>query len=799
MKKLLALLLCAVMLLAFAPATLAEPDAEPTANLEINEANFPDEHFRAWVQDNLAGGKTYMTPTEVNAVTAIYCDGEHIASLKGIGKFPNLEDLDCSSNKLISLDLSGNKKLIEVECEHNQLTSLNVTKCTLLEELQCWDNSLSSLDLTANTNLLYLDAENNNFKSINLSKNTKLVYLYLSGNQLTSLDVTKMTDLEGLAVENNDLSKLNLSGNAKLMNLYAKNNVIESIDVSKNPALTFLDVFGNHLTSIDVTKNPELYWLDVGENMGIKKIDVTKNPRLAVLHAENTVISELDLSKNPDLVTLNVCETSLKGIDVTKNTKLARLYAWACLLGSIDVSKNTKLVELDVAENLLTDLDVTKNTLLERLDCSNNRITYVNLNNNTKLVRLNVSGNRMEFLNLRYCTNLESLECGFNCLRQLHLENNTKLSVTNDDISPQRSSDGLVYYMNGGYYYYNMGNLFESDSETAYVLPYNSSYSYDASTGRMRMPGNVSQLNYKFNTGKAIMDVEIYRYYSGDFRIELEEWGGLAMKGTTPYMIWNGAKRCPPFEVYDAGTGKYVDPWYYDFHFEENVAPGTGYLYVKMRGNAEEKRVWFKIYLPPTTATSVANVSDGIKISWAAVPGAAGYVVYRRAMNLSMTSWSKFDRWNNTTGTTFTDTKVYAGTRYQYGVKAYFANRTDPVSGASIGGVFDNYNLGEVGPLKTTVRIKTNKLNSVTAGTGKLTAKYTKIDVCTGYIVQVATNSAFTSGVKEAKVTSASTVSKTVSGLSSGKTYYVRVRGYNEFNGTTYYGEWSNVLNCKVK
>jgi hypothetical protein len=87
----------------------------------------------------------------------------------------------------------------------------------------------------------------------------------------------------------------------------------------------------------------------------------------------------------------------------------------------------------------------------------------------------------------------------------------------------------------------------------------------------------------------------------------------------------------------------------------------------------------------------------------------------------------------------------------------------------------------------------------VTAGTGKLTAKWTKIDVCTGYQVQIATNSSFTAGKQEVKVTSPSTLSKTISGLTSGKTYYVRVRGYNEFNGTTYYGEWTNVLSCKVK
>ncbi|MBQ4423144.1 MAG: fibronectin type III domain-containing protein, partial [Clostridia bacterium] len=188
--------------------------------------------------------------------------------------------------------------------------------------------------------------------------------------------------------------------------------------------------------------------------------------------------------------------------------------------------------------------------------------------------------------------------------------------------------------------------------------------------------------------------------------------------------------------------------------------------------------------------------------------GAAGYVIYRRAWSSTTNGWTDFARWDNTTETTYLDGhdaahKVYAGTRYQYGVKAYFARRTDPVAETQIGGNVNdpsgNFNLGMVGPLKTTVRITTRELKSVTAGTKQLTVKWGGSTVFTGYQIQYATNSAFTKGVKSFKIDNPKTVSTVIKNLKTGTTYYVRIRSYHEFNGMTYYGEWSNVRSAKVK
>ena len=111
----------------------------------------------------------------------------------------------------------------------------------------------------------------------------------------------------------------------------------------------------------------------------------------------------------------------------------------------------------------------------------------------------------------------------------------------------------------------------------------------------------------------------------------------------------------------------------------------------------------------------------------------------------------------------------------------------------------DNYNLGVVGPLKTTVRITTRTLNSVTAGKKQLIVKWSGSKNFTGYDVQLATNSAFTRNVSTVRIADAKTYETTVKSLKSKTTYYVRVRSYTVFEGMTYFGEWSNVLSAKVK
>ena len=299
---------------------------------------------------------------------------------------------------------------------------------------------------------------------------------------------------------------------------------------------------------------------------------------------------------------------------------------------------------------------------------------------------------------------------------------------------------------------------------------------------------------------RVIVEKQPLPAFGGEFKWA---YGAVQYKNGTAYVIADGTPQTPEFILGEWGWENLepIDPSLYTYEYKENTKPGTGYLFITfVDGYSGTLEKHFKIYLPATATTTVENVSNGIKLKWNKVNGAAGYVIYRRAWSSTTNGWTDFVRWNNTTALEWTDTNVYAGTRYQYGIKAYFARRLDPISNVWIGGnVGDNYNLGEVGPLKTTVRITTRTLNSVTAGSKQMTVKWTGSSVFTGYQIQYATNSAFTQNATAIKIADPKTVSTVIKNLISGKTYYVRLRSYHVFNGMTYFGEWSNVKSCKVK
>ena len=346
-------------------------------------------------------------------------------------------------------------------------------------------------------------------------------------------------------------------------------------------------------------------------------------------------------------------------------------------------------------------------------------------------------------------------------------------------------------------------------------------YAFEYCTGltEITIPSSVTYIGYfafdgctgltdVYYTGnKAQKDKMSIDYYNDPLRnatwhYYTIEWNpeDVQFKGSTPYVIANGKAQTPRFTVKDA-NGNTISAADYHYTYKENTNAGTGYVIVTLKnGDFKTIRSWFKIYLPATTKTEVANVSNGIKITWAPVEGAAGYVVYRRAWSSTTNGWTTFERWNNTPNLSYVDTAVYAGTRYQYGVKAYFNRRVDPISYVTIGGnVGDNYNLGMVGPLKTTVRITTRTLKSLTAGSRSFTAVWDASKLYTGYQIKYSTDGNFMNDVKSVWVDNWKIREKTVNWLQSGKTYYVCIRSYHIFEGVRYFGEWSNVMSVRVK
>lgn len=175
-----------------------------------------------------ADGTTTLTTTGfegVSASTTLTLNSAGMTTLAGIGHFASLKELQCERNQLTSLNLSGLSNLVTLYCADNQLTSLNFDGLTGLESLDCGANQLTSLDVSQLTSLKTLYCYSNQLATLDVSKLTSLTILKCFSNQLTSLDVSKLTNLTILECYSNELTALDitpLTGLTKLICGYQK-------------------------------------------------------------------------------------------------------------------------------------------------------------------------------------------------------------------------------------------------------------------------------------------------------------------------------------------------------------------------------------------------------------------------------------------------------------------------------------------------------------------------------------------------------------------------------------------------
>lgn len=206
-------------------------------SVTINEKNFPDAAFRSYVTGNCDTNKDgKLSNEEITAVTTMDLFGFYnITSLKGIEHFVALTELECSMNRLTSLNLNANKSLERLDCSCNELTSLNVSGCSALSYLNCGTNQLTSLNL--NPALKELVCSGNIMTSLDLSAYKALEYVTCYNCKLTSLNVSGCTKMKGLECSLNNLTSLNISANSALEKLFCTDNRITVLDVTANPRL----------------------------------------------------------------------------------------------------------------------------------------------------------------------------------------------------------------------------------------------------------------------------------------------------------------------------------------------------------------------------------------------------------------------------------------------------------------------------------------------------------------------------------------------------------------------------------
>jgi len=237
-----------------------EPPADPFATLVSTKST-----------GNVAGSARsttgYIKVEWWDSTTNVYGTGEannNIFWSKAAGgagsKTLRIYPSDASGN------LSGSLTLLD--CNTNSLTSLDVSGLTALNTLICFSNSLTSLDVSGLTALANLTCSNNSLTALNVSGLTALTGLFCSGNSLTSLNVSGLTSLTGLGCSENSLTSLNVSGLTALTYLFCSGNSLTSLDVSNLPALTELNCDNNELVTLRATAVSFGFWKNKKKQKG---------------------------------------------------------------------------------------------------------------------------------------------------------------------------------------------------------------------------------------------------------------------------------------------------------------------------------------------------------------------------------------------------------------------------------------------------------------------------------------------------------------------------------------------------
>ncbi len=177
--------------------------------------------------------------------------------------------LDCSNKQITKVDLSKLINLEKLDLTYNNISSIDVSKNTLLKELWLEDNNLTEINLNNNVNLEKISLSRNNISNISFNSNTVLKEIWITNTNISQIDLTNLTNLEELYIYNNFISNIDLSNNINLKVLLIGNNPISNIDTSHNSLLEELQIEQTDIASIDISNNIKLNYINANKNINI--------------------------------------------------------------------------------------------------------------------------------------------------------------------------------------------------------------------------------------------------------------------------------------------------------------------------------------------------------------------------------------------------------------------------------------------------------------------------------------------------------------------------------------------------
>ncbi|MCV2485799.1 T9SS type A sorting domain-containing protein [Flavobacterium sp. SH_e] len=444
----------------------------------IPDLNFEKELIRLGVDSGTPDGK--ILTSKASALKELYLGAASIASLEGIQDFTSLVSLQCDGNDLTTLDVSHNKALTYLSTGENKLTSLDVSQNIALEDLYFYKNQISDIDLSRNVNLKMLNFTQNLMSKLDLNYNKSLTQLFCDNNLLPHLDLSQNTMLTDLICGYNQLTTLDVTNNPLLNGLYCNNNLITSLDLSQNPDLIRIECANNLLTSLNISKNPVT--IINCENNKLTTLDISQNPLITTINCGSNELTGLNLKNgannilqtqtlnfknNPNLTCIQVDNVTYSNanwaskIDATANfnNECANLYTLIPdanfeqklinlgidtdgLNGKVLTSNISTVKFLDLTKSNISDLTGIQDFVsLTDLYCGQNSLTTLNISKNTALTTLDCNNNKITSLDVSNNIALLNLSCYSNQLTSLDVKANTALTKLDSGSNQYTSLD----------------------------------------------------------------------------------------------------------------------------------------------------------------------------------------------------------------------------------------------------------------------------------------------------------------------------------------------------------------------
>ncbi|MBQ8454968.1 MAG: BspA family leucine-rich repeat surface protein [Bacteroidaceae bacterium] len=274
----------------YTDATYARIDGGPdapgylTANyVLIDEAHFPDHHFRDYLKYESYGEDGKLTKEEINNITELDLGGQNIEDLTGIKYFTMLEKLNFNVNYVKYVDLSKNKALKVISCQRNQMSgqfmdyfvshlpTVKSGEMTVYEPVDIDEGNEMTPAQVARANAkgwtvkIYADKlktpqwqetegfyrlNEQRFPDQNFRKGVQDNYAVTCTGAITQEEIDETYEMELTGLEIEDLTGVELF--TELEGFYFQGNKIRHADFSKNPAASTIYIEQNQLRGVDM-------------------------------------------------------------------------------------------------------------------------------------------------------------------------------------------------------------------------------------------------------------------------------------------------------------------------------------------------------------------------------------------------------------------------------------------------------------------------------------------------------------------------------------------------------------------